>query len=145
MNIIKIFISCNENISNFHSCFALVKILMFSLHSMTIFIVFTAKEYIASIYWFCYMIALQRSCFTDWRPPVHQYGYILFLLYDSSTEELFYRLKNTSRDIYCFCCTIALQRSTLRTEDTSRGIYCLCFRKALQRSCFTDWRPPVHQ
>ena len=42
--ILKYFITCNKNIQIFPSCFALVTILMFSLRSMEIFLVFTSKE-----------------------------------------------------------------------------------------------------
>ena len=44
VNTINIVIECNENISIFHECEARVKIWMFSLHEMKIFMVFTEKE-----------------------------------------------------------------------------------------------------
>ena len=44
VNTINTFISCNENIQIFHSCFGLVKTQMFLLHSVKIFMVFTSKE-----------------------------------------------------------------------------------------------------
>ena len=43
VNTINIFIKCNEN-SIFHECEARVKIRMFSLHEMKIFLVFTEEE-----------------------------------------------------------------------------------------------------
>ena len=55
-------------------------------------------------------------CKIHFRGPLvqveeHQYEYILPLQYNSTSEELMYRLKKTSRGISSLNCKTALQRS----------------------------------